>query len=84
MQSDLRRIVIELLLCSYTVVVGVDVNILHGVHPIIQRKEKFDAFYYTLFEELRDDANKFLNYFRMSVSSFDMLHRRVFSVVTAK
>ena len=77
MQSDLQRTVIELLLCSYTVVVGVDVNMLHGVYPIIQRKEKFDAFYYTLFDELRDDAKKVLNYFRMSISSFNGLHRRL-------
>jgi len=35
---------------------------LHWVHPIIQRREEFGAFY-TLFGELRDDANKFSNYF---------------------
>jgi hypothetical protein len=50
---------------------------LHGVHPIIQEREKFDAFYYAQFNELRDDVNKFLNYFRMSVTSFDELHRRL-------
>ena len=33
-----------------------------------------------LFYELRDDANKFLNYFRMSVSSFGELHRRLDSL----
>jgi len=38
---------------------------LHWVHPIIKKREEFGAFY-TLFGELRDDANKFLNYFRMS------------------
>jgi len=32
---------------------------------------------YTLFDELRDNENKFFKYFRMSVSSFDELHRRV-------
>jgi hypothetical protein len=31
----------------------------------------------TLFDEIRDEANTFLNYFRMSVSSFDSLHRRL-------
>jgi hypothetical protein len=46
------------------------------VHPIIQKMEEFGAFY-TLFDELRDDANKCLNYFRMLVSSFDELHRRL-------
>ena len=33
--------------------------------------------FYTLFGELQDDANKFLNYFRMSVSDFDEKHRRL-------
>jgi hypothetical protein len=44
----------------------------------MQKREEFAAFY-TLFVELRDDANKFffLTYFRMSVSSFDDLHRRL-------
>jgi hypothetical protein len=49
---------------------------LHWVHPIIQKREEFGAFY-ELFGELRDDVNKFLNYFRMSVSSFDEIHRRL-------
>ena len=51
-------------------------NRLHWVHPIIQKREEFGAFY-ILFNELRDDANKFFNYCRMSVSSFDELHRRL-------
>jgi len=51
-------------------------NRLHWVHPIIQKREEFDAFY-TIFGELRDDANKVFNYFRMSVSSFDKMHRRL-------
>jgi len=46
------------------------------VHPITKKREEFDAFY-KLFDELRDDANMFLNYFRMLVSSFDKLHRRL-------
>jgi hypothetical protein len=45
------------------------------VHPIIKKREELGAFY-TLFYELRDDAHKFLNYFRMLVSSFDELHPR--------
>jgi len=76
-QSDLQRTVIGLLLCSYTVVVGVGVSMLHGIHPIVQKKEKLDAFYYTLFDVLRYDANTFLNYFRMSFSSSDGLHCRL-------
>jgi hypothetical protein len=51
-------------------------NRLHWVHPIIQKREEFGAFY-TLFGELQDDTNKFLNYFRMSVSSFDERLRRL-------
>jgi hypothetical protein len=50
-------------------------NRLHWVHPIIQKREEFGAFY-TLFGELQDGANKFLNYFRMTVSSFDEMYRR--------
>ena len=51
-------------------------NRLHLVQPIIKKREEFGAFY-TLFGELRDDAKKFFNYFRMSVSSFDEMHRRL-------
>ena len=46
------------------------------VHPIIQKREEF-GFFYRLFGELRDDAKKFLNSFRMLVSSFDELRRRL-------
>jgi len=51
-------------------------NRLHWVHPVIQKREELGAFY-TLFGELRDDPNKFFNYFRTSVSSFDKKHRRL-------
>jgi len=46
----------------------------HWVHPIIQKRKNFGAFY-TLFGELRDEANKYSNNLRMSVSSFDEMHR---------
>jgi hypothetical protein len=49
---------------------------LHWAHPVIQKGEEFGAFE-TLFNEIRDDENKFFNYFQMSVSSFDELHRRL-------
>jgi len=48
----------------------------HRFHPIIKKREELGAVY-TLFIELGDEANRFLNYFRMSVSSFDELHRRL-------
>ena len=74
MHSDLQWIVIQLLL--YYRRRKRRCNILHWVHPIIQKREEFGAFY-TLFGELREDANKFFNYFRKSVSSFDEMHRRL-------
>ena len=43
------------------------------VHSINQRREEVGDFY-TLFPELRNDEEKFFNYFRMSISSFDELH----------
>jgi hypothetical protein len=51
-------------------------NGLHWVHPIIQKREEFAAFY-TLFGALWDGANKFFNYLRTSVSSFDEMRRRL-------
>ena len=74
MHSDLQWTIIALFLlycrpkCRH--------NRLQWVHPIIKKREEFGAFY-TLFCELWDDTNKFFNYFRMSVSSFDELHRRL-------
>ena len=49
---------------------------MHWAHPVIQKREEFGAFE-TVFDELRDDENKVFNYFRMSESSFDELHRRL-------
>jgi hypothetical protein len=51
-------------------------NGLHWVHPVMQKREEFGAFY-TLFSALRDDANNFFNYFRMSVPSVDEMPRRL-------
>lgn len=48
-------------------------NRLIWVHPINKRREEVGAFY-TLFPDLRNDEEKFFNYFRMSISSFDELH----------
>jgi len=33
--------------------------------------------FYTLFNDLRNDENKFFNYFRMSCASFDELHGKL-------
>lgn len=53
---------------------------LHWVHPINERREQVGLFY-TLFEDLRNDESKFFNYFRMSIASFDELHRRLKDVL---
>ena len=44
------------------------------VHPINKKRDELSSFH-TLFTELREDESKFLNYFRMSISSFDELNR---------
>jgi hypothetical protein len=51
-------------------------NRLLWVHPMNQRKEEVGIFH-TIFEGLRNDGNKFFNYFRMCVASFDELHERL-------
>jgi len=48
----------------------------YWVHPINERRNSMATFN-SLFEELLADENKFFNYFRMSVSSFDELHNRL-------
>ena len=55
-------------------------NRLLWVHPINQRREEVGIFH-TIFEGLRDAENKFFNYFRMSVASFDELHERLKDVL---
>lgn len=51
-------------------------NRIYWVHPINERRNIMVIFN-SLFEELLADENKFFNYFRMSVSSFDELHNRL-------
>jgi hypothetical protein len=51
-------------------------NGLHWVQKLNLKKGRIRRFY-TLFCKLREDANRFFNYFRMSVSSFDEIHRRL-------
>ena len=55
-------------------------NRLLWVHPVNQRREEVGTFH-TIFEGLRNDGNKFFNYFRMSVASFDELHERLKDVL---
>ena len=45
----------------------------YWVHPINEKTEQAGTFH-TFLEELRNDENKFFNYFRMSIPSFDELH----------
>lgn len=47
-------------------------NRIHWEHPIITKRLEFGAFY-TIFPELRENEDKFSNYFRMSTTSFDEL-----------
>ncbi|KAL1492279.1 hypothetical protein ABEB36_012753 [Hypothenemus hampei] len=47
---------------------------MYWVHPILEMRE-IHGHYFTLFVELRRHEKKFLNYLRMSISSFDELHR---------
>ncbi|KAJ8883945.1 hypothetical protein PR048_015801 [Dryococelus australis] len=53
---------------------------LHWVHPINERRERVGLFN-TLFEKLRNDENKFFNYFRMSIASYDVIHIRLKDVL---
>ena len=46
------------------------------VHPINKSRKKLGAFY-NLYPELRKDEQKFFNYFGMSISSYDELHKRL-------
>lgn len=49
---------------------------IYWVHPITTLRMKFGAFY-TIFPKLRENEDKFFNYFRMSIKSFDELHEKL-------
>lgn len=51
-------------------------NRIYWVHPINTRRNEFGAFH-VLFYELREDSEKFFNYFRMSKDTFDDLHAQI-------
>ena len=47
----------------------------HWVHPLFQNKKRQGAFH-NLIQELKDDDEKYFNYFRMSKASYyELLHR---------
>jgi hypothetical protein len=46
------------------------------VHPINARREE-EGLFYNLFNDLRNNENKFFSYFRMSNASFDVLYDTV-------
>lgn len=53
------------------------------VHPINDRRDEVGLFN-TLFNDLRNDENKFFNYFRMSIASFDVLHGKLQHTIQRK
>lgn len=53
---------------------------LQWVHPINQKRKECGDFY-VLFHQLREDPEKFYNYFRMSATTFDELHGRLKDVL---
>ncbi|XP_051156760.1 uncharacterized protein LOC127278874 [Leptopilina boulardi] len=55
----------------------------HWVHPINQLRESEKQFN-KLFLRLREDENKFFNFFRMSKSSFDELHDGLKDVIKSE
>jgi hypothetical protein len=79
MRSDVQWTAVQLLLCPCcTGIVGVDVTgCIVSIQQYKKKKVRNRYLFFTLYDELREDENKFLNYFRMSVSSFDELHRRL-------
>lgn len=51
-------------------------NRMQWIHPINMKRNEAGAFF-VLFEDLRNDNDKFFNYFRMSMNTFDDLHVRI-------
>lgn len=48
----------------------------HRVHPLLAMRY-IEGSFYTLFEKLRSDDDKFFNYFHMSTCTFDFLMERL-------
>lgn len=55
----------------------------YWVHPLLQVRYVEGAFY-TIFEKVRQHEEKFFNYFRMSVSTFDYLVARLRSNISRR
>lgn len=51
-------------------------NRVHWVHPLNLNRNQVGAFYIR-FDCLRIDSEKFFNYFRMSIETFDALHNSI-------
>lgn len=47
------------------------------VHPILEQREEFGAFHSLIKTQLREDEDKFFNYFRMQKTTFDKLLQKV-------
>jgi hypothetical protein len=63
---------------SYTIVAAKEnkKNRIFRVHPINARREEVRLIY-NLFNDLRNDENKFFSYFRMSSASFDVFYEKL-------
>ncbi|GBO37253.1 hypothetical protein AVEN_192317-1 [Araneus ventricosus] len=55
----------------------------YWVHPINQKREQIGIFH-TLLKELQKDENKFFNFFRMTIPSFNELHQRLKTKILRK
>ncbi|GBN86322.1 hypothetical protein AVEN_188555-1 [Araneus ventricosus] len=55
----------------------------YWVHPINQKREQIGIFH-TLLKELQKDENKFFNFFRMTIPSFNELYQRLKTKILRK
>ncbi|GBM05650.1 hypothetical protein AVEN_202274-1 [Araneus ventricosus] len=55
----------------------------YWVHPINQKREQIGILH-TLLKELQKDENKFFNFFRMTIPSFNELHQRLKTKILRK
>ncbi|GBM82602.1 hypothetical protein AVEN_255407-1, partial [Araneus ventricosus] len=55
----------------------------YWVHPINQKREQIGIFH-TILKELQKDENKFFNFFRMTIPSFNELHQRLKTKILRK